>query len=167
MRSWPTSSAAPRRRAARAPSRASSCCAHGWEAEQLGPGGCHPQRGTLCLWSAAELAGAAGAEQRVELGRKLIADLGQLPLGDGLADDLDHRPRVKDGLRQVDAFAAGDPLEELVQAERVAAFWLLLQVPVELGRELGGQLVLEPPGQRLGQRLQRGPGGPFGVTAGS
>src|SRR5215217_3036292 len=63
IRSWPTSSAAPRRRAARAPSRASSCCAHGWEAEQLGPGGCHPQRGTLCLWSAAELAGAAGAEQ--------------------------------------------------------------------------------------------------------
>jgi hypothetical protein len=69
-------------------------------------------------------------------------------LGDGLADDFDHRPRVEDGLRQVDAFAAGDPLKELVQAERVAAFWLLLQVPAELGRELGGQLVLEPPASR-------------------
>src|SRR5215216_1797888 len=69
----------PRPRAARAPSRASSCCAHGWEAEQLGPGGCHPQRGALCLWSAAELAGATGAEQRVELGRELVADLASCP----------------------------------------------------------------------------------------
>ena len=74
---------------------------------------------------------------------------------------------MEGGLGEVDAFALGDPLEELVEAERVAAFWLLLQVPAELGRELGGQLVLKPPGQPLGQRLQRGPGGPFGVTAGS
>jgi hypothetical protein len=36
-------------------------------------------------------------------------------LGDGLADDLDHRPRVEGGLRQVDALALGHRLEELVE----------------------------------------------------
>ena len=65
--------------------------------------------------SAAELAAATGAEQGVELGRELVADLGQLPLGDGLTDDLDHRPRVEGGLRQVDALALGHPLEARVE----------------------------------------------------
>jgi hypothetical protein len=36
-------------------------------------------------------------------------------LGDGLTDDLDHRPRVEGGLRQVDALALGHRLEELVE----------------------------------------------------
>ena len=110
--------------------------------------------------SAAELAGAAGAEQRVELGRELVADLGQLSLGDGVPDDLDHCPGVEGGLGQLDAFAGGDPLEERVQPERVAGGRLLLQVPAELGWELGGQLVLEPAGQPLGQGLQGGSGWP-------
>jgi hypothetical protein len=48
-------------------------------------------------------------------GRPLIAGLGQLPLGDGLSHDLDHRPGVEGGLRQVDAYALGDPLEALLQ----------------------------------------------------
>jgi hypothetical protein len=125
-----------------------------------GSGGCCGQRS----------AGTSGRDELADAGRQALGRLGHQAARDGLAGGLGHGPDDVGGLRLIDSGALGDPGDDVLAAEPLAAPGPgvdlgVLQVLADVVRELGGQVAGQSLGDPLAEGLRDLAGGALGVAA--